>query len=116
QQAVLLPGEVNGHLATLAEEGEQILVIGAAADGELLARGRLLEQFIKAVHRRRGLRGFDRDPLLDAGADVAPGGLLEARHRFVSAADVDQPARLVLDRMAARQPARLAQRPNRSAT
>src|SRR5256884_1836946 len=65
QQAFLVPGEVNTNLPALAEEGEQILIVGAAADGELLAGGGLLEQFVEAVHRRRSFRSLHGNPLLD---------------------------------------------------
>src|SRR6202022_288163 len=42
QQSFLVSGEVDGSLTTLAEEAQQILVVGAAADRELLAGSGLL--------------------------------------------------------------------------
>src|SRR4029077_19731962 len=73
QQTVIMAGKVDANLTALPEQAEQILVVGAPADRELLAGGGLLEELIKAVHRRRGLRGLDRDAQLDAGSDVTPG-------------------------------------------
>src|SRR5439155_4710745 len=49
EQSILETGEVDRDLAPLAKEAEQVLVVSAAADGELLAGGRLLEELVEAV-------------------------------------------------------------------
>src|SRR5207237_7013494 len=73
QQSILEPREIDTGLAPLPEQAEQVLVVGTVADGELLTSGRLLEQVIEAVHRRRSFRGFDDDAVAAARSDVSPG-------------------------------------------
>src|SRR5439155_3456335 len=103
QQSILETRQVHAYLAPLAKEGEQILVVGAAADGELLAGRRLTQQVVEAVHRRRGFRGLHRDALALAGSDISPGGFLQPHKRRIATGDVDDHGGLVLDRMAAGQ-------------
>ena len=101
QQSILKTRQVHANLAPLAKEGEQVLIVGAAADGELLAGRRLPQQVVEAVHRRRRFRGLHGDALALAGSDVSPGGLLQPHQCRIATAYVDDHGGLVLDRMAA---------------